>query len=50
MLNKLMDKKTHIKLTFICRNPREYSDIYNKRDPHLYRHCYNAFNVKQGRR
>jgi len=23
MLNKLMDQKTNIKLTFICRNPRE---------------------------
>ena len=44
-----MYQKTNIKLTFICRNPREYSKIYNKRDPHRVRHCYDAFNVKQGR-
>jgi hypothetical protein len=35
MLNKLMDQKTNIKLTFICRNPPEYSKIYNESDPHL---------------
>jgi len=45
MLNKLMDQKTNIKLTFICRNPREYSKTHNEREPHLFRHCYDAFNV-----
>jgi hypothetical protein len=37
MLHKLMDQKTNIKLTFICRNPPEYSKIYNENDPHLFR-------------